>query len=93
MYWFLIYYYHYIKALGIIAFSYDPCLLCTPGVINERKSGLKGITCLQTDDITNAGNDAFARLESKIFIHFQGKPVETLIYEGLIRFNGAFIEL
>ena len=93
MHWFSTYHRHHIEALGIIASNYDPCLLFTPGAINERKNGPKGITCLQTDDTANAGNDAFARLESKAFVRFQGKPVETLICEGPIRFNGASIEL
>ena len=61
--------------------------------MNERKSGPRGITYLQTNDTTNAGNDTFAQLESKAFVRFQGKPVETLIRKGPIRFNGASIEL
>ena len=61
--------------------------------MDQRKSGPRGITCLQTDDTANAGNMAFAELESKALVRFQGKPVETLIRKGPIRFNGASIEL
>ena len=39
----------------------DACVTCNiiPGAINECKSGPKGITYLQTDNIINAGNNAF----------------------------------
>ena len=93
MHWFSTYHRHHVDALGMTASSYDPCLLFTPAAMDGHKSGARGITCLQTDDTANAGNEAFAQLEDKSFARFQGKPVEVLAIDRPIRFNGASITL
>ena len=91
VHWFSTYHRHHTKNLAMTPAAYDPCLLYSPGAMNEHKSGPRGITCLQTDDTANAGNEAFVKLEERASRRFQCKPKEILAPGNPIRFNGATV--
>ena len=93
MHWFSTYHKHHVQALGMTPTAYDPCLLFTPGLLSNSKSGPRGVTCLQTDDTANAGNEEFIRLEEANSARFQCKKAEILTADAPLRFNGATIEL
>lgn len=92
--WFLTYMSHHTKKLGMKPSTYDQCLLTFPGTMDtssKNKSRPRGLTCIQTDDTMNAGNDTFVALEKNSSARFITKPAQHLSDSSPIRFNGAII--
>lgn len=95
MHWFVTYHKHHKTKLGMVASFHDPCPLFTPGclAIPVSSSVPRGITCLQTDDTLNYGNESIMRKEDEMSTRFICKPKTILRHGHDLKFNGGIISL
>lgn len=96
VHWFKTYHAHFTAKLGMKPAIHDLCFLYKQkslAIKAESESLVRGITCLQTDDTGNAGNDSFMKMEEVASKQFDCKPATPLKEGERIRFNGAFIGL
>ena len=97
MHWFETYHGHHVKVLGMKPAAHDPCLLYLPGatkslISKDFRSFPSGVTCLQTDDTINAGDEVFRKREEEGSRRFQRKERELLRPDTPLGFNGMTIE-
>ena len=81
--WFKTYHTHHIEKLGLTASSFDPCLMFSK----------QAIVGLQTDDTLFTGTTEYLQLEQQKLreAEFPAKPVEKLLSDKDLPFNGAII--
>lgn len=77
----------------MVSAPHDMCLLYTRASANPKVGALpRAMTCLQTDDTVSLANNEFLKLEKQHATLFQSSPLETLMENSTMTFNGAALK-
>lgn len=91
MHWFATYDNHHRDNLSMVASPHYPCLLYTPKYFDFQNylTDMHGLTCLQTEDALNLGDESFINKKETCSKFFECKLFRFLINQRYFNFNGV----